>query len=137
MREIYSQTDTRVMMAIASISCGEPQEISTELEKIDLNEFITGGKDGVFLIRAINDSMEHEIRNGDWMTVNRNLSPECGDAVVAYLNGQYLVKDYKPKRNGLFLVPKNPKYPAQKVTADDDFETFGVVTGILRKFKKI
>lgn len=138
--EIYSlksQTENYVMMALASISCGSPQEICTELERIDLNEFITNGQTGIYLIRADSDSMEHEIRDGDYMIVNRELAPNSGDAVVAYINGRFTVKDFKPKNNGLFLVPKNEKYQPQIITAKDDFEIFGVVTGIVRKFKKI
>jgi DNA polymerase V len=107
------------------------------LERIDLNEFVTGGNAGVYLIRADNDSMEHEIKCGDFLIVNRERPAVFGDAVVACVNGRFTVKDYQPKRNGLFLVPKNANYPAQKVTAKDDFEVFGVVTGILRNFKKI
>lgn len=37
--------------------------------------------------------MEHEIRRGDQMIVNRNQSAKPGDAVVALVNGDYTVKD--------------------------------------------
>lgn len=137
MKEILKRSDKRVLLASSAISCGLPQEICTELERIDLNEFITGGKDGVYLIRANGDSMEHEIRIGDFLIVDRNQSANFGDAVVACLNGDYLVKDYRATRNGLSLVPKNAEYKTQVVTRKDDFEVFGVVTGIVRNFKKI
>lgn len=134
---LYPRTNSSVLMATNSISCGEPVEICTELERVDLNEFVTGGQDGVYLIRANGDSMEHEIRRGDLLVVNRNLQANAGDVVVSCVNGDYVVKDYQPKRNGLWLVPKNEKYKPIKVTAKDDYEMFGVVTGILRNFKKI
>lgn len=137
MNQLFPRTKNSVLLASASVSCGEPLEICTELERIDLNEFITNGQDGVYLIRANGDSMEHEIRRGDMLIVNRNLCANSGDAVVALVNGDYTVKDYQPKRNGLMLVPKNAKYKTQTITRADDFEVFGVVTGILRDFKKI
>ncbi len=135
--KLFSRTENYVLMASASVSCGEPAEICTELERVDLNEFVTEGSDGVYLIRANGDSMEHEIRIGDWLMVNRNQSANFGDAIVAFVNGDYVVKDYQPKRNGLTLVPKNAKYKSQTITSKDDFEIFGVVTGILRNFNKI
>jgi DNA polymerase V len=138
MFEILPRSEkTRVLIALASISCGLPQEICTELEKIDLNEFITGGETGVYLMRANGDSMEREIRCGDILIVNRNLQAQTGDAIVSYLNGDYIVKDFKPKNNKLYLVPKNKKYEPIKVTAKDDYETFGVVVGIVRGFKNL
>lgn len=134
--KLKSHSVNYILMASASISCGEPAEICTELEKVDLNEFVTAGSDGVYLIRANGDSMEHEIRRGDWLVVNRNLQAHFGDAVLAFVNGDYTIKDYQPRRNGLMLVPKNAKYKSQAITRKDDFEIFGVVTGIFRNFKK-
>jgi SOS-response transcriptional repressor LexA len=133
---LYPRTKNTVMIARASVSCGEASEICTELERADLNEIVTGGRDGVYLIRARGDSMEHEIRRGDWLIVDRNQPAKFGDAILAFVNGDYLVKDFEPKRNGLMLVPKNKKYPSLSVTAKDDFEVFGVITGIYRNFKK-
>ncbi len=127
---------TSILMALASVSCGEPAEICTELEKIDLNELITNGETGVFLLRANGDSMENEIRRGDILIINRNLQANKGDAVVSFVNGDYIVKDFVPKNNGLFLVPKNKSYPTISITEKDDYETFGVVVGIIRGFKK-
>jgi len=138
MREILPRSEnTFVLCALASAPCGSPAEICTELERIDLNEEFTGGESGVYLIRASGDSMEHYIRRGDLMIVNRNLQPESGDAIVAFLNGDYTIKTYKPNHNGLTLVPKNAKYESQTITHKDDFEVFGVVTDVLHKLKKI
>lgn len=136
MFEILTRSETSVLIALAEISCGSAQEICTELERIDLNEFVTNGETGVFLIRARGDSMETDIRRGDLLIVNRNLQPQSGDAVVAFVNGDYIVKDYKPKRQGLMLVPRNDKYQSQTIKRTDDFEIFGVVTDVLRKMRK-
>jgi DNA polymerase V len=133
---LFPRTNNNVLMALASVSCGSPQEICTELEQVDLNEFITDGASGVYLIRANGDSMEHEIRVGDWLIVNRDQPANFGDAIVARLNGDYVVKDYQPKQNGLTLVPKNSKYKPQTITKRDDFEIFGVIIGVLRRFRK-
>ena len=54
-------------------------------------------------------------------------SPEKGEAGVAFVNDDYLVKEFMPKNNGLFLVPKNENYPTICITETDDYKTFGVV----------
>lgn len=129
-------SDKHIWLASASISCGVPSNICTEFEKFNLQEHITGGRDGVYITRAIGDSMETEIRDGDLLIVNRNLLPNSGDTIIAYVNNDYTVKDYQPKQSGLYLVPKNEKYESRLVTSKDDFETFGVVTFVLHQLKK-
>ena len=123
--------------ATTSVSAGEPAEICTELEQCDLGEYITGGRTGFYMIRANGDSMEYEIRSGDWLITDRNSAPQSGDIIVASINGDYVVKDYKASENGILLIPKNEKYKPRIIKENDEFETFGVVVGIVRHFKKI
>ena len=80
--------------------------------------------------------MEYEIRNGDWLITDRNIALQSGDIIVASINGNYVVKDYKASQNGILLIPKNEKYKPRIIKENDDFETFGVVMGILRQFKE-
>ena len=133
---LLPRSKQKIYCAATPISAGEAAEICTELEQLDLCEYITGGREGFYLIRTDGDSMEGEIRNGDWLITDTNQPPNNGEIIVASVNGDYLVKDYKPLNNGLMLVPKNEKYESRVITAKDDFKTFGVVRGIIRLFKK-
>lgn len=137
MKAIAARTRNSVRVASVCIPAGEASDICTDLERIDLNEYITGGNDGVYLIRVVGDSMEAEIKNGDLIVVNRNLAPNSGDVVVAVVNGAYTVKIYQPFRNGLHLVAANAKYKTKTVTRSDSCEVFGVVTDVLHSLKKI
>lgn len=137
MRELSPRTANNVLLASVSVPAGEPADICTELERIDLNEFITGGSSGVYMIRVVGDSMEAEIRSGDLIVVNTNLQPNAGDVVVASVNNAYTVKIYQPRRNGLHLIAANAKYPTKTVTSADKCEVFGVVTDVVRSLKKI
>ena len=128
--------DQFILLASASIPAGEPSNVCTEFERLNFHEHITGGSDGVYTVRAIGDSMETEIRNGDLLVVNRNLLPKSGDIVIASVNGAFTVKVFQRKQSGLFLVPKNDNYEPQIITRKDDFEVFGVVTFILHQVKK-
>ncbi len=125
------------MATIGSIAAGEPAETESLFERVDLNEFVTNGSDGVFMIRANGDSMETEISSGDWMIVNRNLQATKGDKVLACVGDSYTVKIFSPSRNGLSLVASNGKYAPRKITAKDNCEVFGVVTHVLHTVKKI
>ncbi len=71
------------LLATVAVPAGEAIEIAAELERVDLNEELTNGNDGVFLTRVSGDSMEAEIFHGDLLVINRNLQPNAGDIVVA------------------------------------------------------
>lgn len=126
-------SDKYILLTTVSIPAGEPANLCTDLERFNLQEHITGGRDGIYTTRVVGDSMETDIKNGDLLIVNRNLLPKSGNIVIAYLNGAYTVKVYEKKNNVLYLVPKNKNYPPQTITQEDDFETFGVVTFILHQ----
>ncbi len=139
--EIYSlkpRGNKSVLISMLGFaSAGEPCEVERSLERIDLNEFLTGGNVGVFLIQANGDSMNAEIRSGDWLIVNRNLQPNSGDKVLIEVNGKFTVKNFQPFRNGLRLIPSNCNYSIIHVSTKDSCEVFGVVTHVLHSFKKI
>lgn len=135
---IAARTPNSVLVASVSVPAGEPADICAgELEKIDLNELITGGSDGVYLIRVVGDSMETEIRNGDLIVVNKNLQAGDGDKVIASVNGSFTVKTFSDCRKRLRLVASNGKYTPTEITRRDDFQIFGVVTHVIHNLKKI
>ena len=135
-RPLSSHSKTLSLLASVAVSAGEPREISTELERIDLNELITSGGDDIFITRVNGDSMEAEIFHGDLLIVNRNLQARNGDKIIASVNGSYTVKIFSDNRKGLRLVASNGKYAPREITKRDDFEIFGVVTHVLHSLKK-
>lgn len=134
---LRSHSENYCLMATVAVPAGEPIEIESELEKVDFNEYLTGGADGVYLIRVSGDSMEAEISHGDTLVVNRNLQPQPGDKVIARVGATYTVKIYSPCKNGLRLVASNEKYKSRFVNKKEDCEIFGVVTHVLHRLKKI
>jgi len=126
-----------ILAATVGVSAGEATEISAELERIDFNEYLTAGRDDVFLTHANGDSMEAKIFHGDWLIINRGLQPNAGDIVVARVGADYTVKIYSPCRNGLRLVASNEKYATRFVNKKEDCEIFGVVTHVVHRLKKI
>jgi len=139
--EIYKlsrQSETHILMAtIGLIAAGEPAETESLFERVDLNTFIMKGSEDVYMIRASGDSMETEIKSGDWLIVNRGLQAKNGDKILACVGNSFTVKIFSNGKNGLSLVSSNGKYAPRRITRRDNFEIFGVVIGIYRDFKKI
>jgi len=125
------------LMATVAVPAGKPSEIESELERVDFNEYLTGGEEGVYLMRVEGDSIEAEIFHGDLLIVNRNLQPQPGDKVIARVGASYTVKIYSPCKNGLRLVASNEKYKPRFVNKKEDCEIFGVVTHVIHRLKKI
>ena len=137
MKYLPPRSDTTIPFVSVGVPAGDAAEVCAELRRVDLNEFVTGGKEGFFTVSIIGNSMETEIRHGDVVIVNTNLSPNFGDVVVVSVNGAYTVKIYQPFHNGLHLVPANKLYQTKTVTLKDSCEVFGVVTSVIHRLKKI
>jgi len=125
------------MATIGTVAAGEPAETESLFERVDLNEFVTNGSEDVFMIRADGDSMETEIKSGDWMIVNRALQARNGDKILACVGNSYMVKIFASNKSGLHLVSSNGKYAPRSITKRDNFVIFGVVTHVLHTVKKI
>ena len=68
------------------------------------------------------------ISNGDILIVDRAITPQSGQIIVAILNGEFTVKRVKKQGKRLFLIPENPEFPLMEVTEEVDFQVWGVVT---------
>lgn len=135
---LFTETDYPTDALIARISAGEPIEIGDEIEQIDLNFMLARGNPYAMLIRVRGDSMSSEIRDGDWVMIDRSKTPDANSIVLARISGGYTIKKFKPDghrgRNGMFLVPANEVHAPRKITENDAFEIIGVVTSVIHSF---
>ena len=97
--------------------------------------FVDGYKD-IFLLQVSGDSMiEFGINEGDILVVNRNLSVQYGDIIVAVnkISNEATVKQFLPY-NGEFVIlhPGNKKYEDIYINANI-LESNGVVVGVVKK----
>ena len=134
---LFDESDYLTDALLARVSAGEPIEIGDEFEQIDLNFMLTRGNPYALLLRVQGESMSAEIRDGDWVMLDRSRSPQPNDIILARLAGGYTLKRHKPHghrgRNGLYLVPANEVFQPRRVTEDDSFEIIGVVTHIIHQ----
>ena len=122
---------------ISFISAGfpSPAEDFTELS-ISLDKHLIQNPAATFMAYANGDSMVRVgIHHGDILVIDRSLSPQDGDVIIALLHGEFTVKQVSIIDGFLFLVPKNPQYSSINITSEMEFEVWGVVTFSIRKHR--
>jgi DNA polymerase V len=71
------------------------------------------------------------------LIVDKNITPQNGDIVVAVVNGEYTVRYLIKNENKCFLYPANKKYKAVEITPEINMQIWGVVTYILTSTKDV
>lgn len=137
---IYSADVSTVLelpFADGGIKAGFPSPAQDYLtDAIDLNRDIIKHKESTFYARVSGDSMKDAgISDGDIVVVDKALDARDGDFVVAFIDGDFTIKQFKLDKSGEsgWLVPYNSDYSPIKVTADNDFLIWGVITFTIKR----
>ena len=105
-----------------------------EENKLDLNRHLIRNSAATFFVRAAGDSMIGAgIHTGDLMIVDRSLEPKDKNVVIAVVNGELTVKRIRMQKRKITLEPENHNYPAREITAETEFEVWGVVTNVIHQ----
>lgn len=127
-----TETERPLPYADAGVRAGFPSPAQNCMEaSIDLNKELVRHPATTFYARIIGDSMQDAgITDGDLIVIDRSLEPREGDIVVAYIDGDFTLKriSIDAAHHCLWLLPENEKYQPIKVTEDNDFIVWGVVT---------
>jgi DNA polymerase V len=130
-------SDTLYPFFTIPISAGTAQDIEQIVEWINLDQYVRRGGESTYYLRVYGDSMNDVgIFDGDLFVVERREFAENGDIVIAEINGEFTVKEYKREQNKLYLVPANGKYKTRQIKPKDEFNVWGVVTYIVHKPRK-
>ena len=116
-----------------------PLDNDEKSQDIDLLRMICPHPNASYLIRVEGDSMiDADIHDGDIIIVDKsNRNPSPSEVAVCELNGEYTLKRFEKRSNGEgWLVPANPNYQEIRVTEEDDFSIWGVVTYIIHKARE-
>lgn len=125
-------SELNLLFADDGIRAGFPspaQDYSTDA--IDLNKELIRHPATTFYARAIGDSMKGSgIDDGDLLVIDKSIDPQEGDVVVAFIDGEFTLKRIRIDHadNCLWLMPSNENYPPIKVTEENHFLVWGVVT---------
>lgn len=101
---------------------------------LDLNKELIKNPASTFYARVSGLSMVDEgINDGDLLVIDKSIVPFDGCLAVCYIDGEFTIKRFE-KHNGYgLLVPANKEFKPIKVTADNDFCIWGVVTYLIKK----
>jgi DNA polymerase V len=107
-------------------------------ERIDLNKEFIQHPLATFLIESEGTSMINAfIPPKAKLIVDRSVTPQNGDIVLAVLNGEFTVKFLKKNEYKCWLCPANSKYPDIEITEEMNMQIWGVVTTILTVTKDV
>lgn len=131
-------TEVELPFADGGIRAGFPSPSQDYLEEsLNLNEELIHNPAATFIGRVVGDSMtDANVHEGDLLVIDRSRDAQDGSMVVGYLDGEFCVKtlDLSEQRDGIiWLVPANDRYPRIRVTQDQNFRIWGVVSYVIRR----
>ena len=140
---IYSadlSTELNLPYADSGIKAGFPSPAQDYLtESIDLNKTLIRHTETMFYAKVSGDSLNDiGISDGDIVIIDKSLEAQNGDYVAAFIDGEFTLKQFKldVANNCAWLIPANKKYSPIKVTEDNDFMVWGVITSCVKLFHK-
>jgi DNA polymerase V len=131
--EFFSaNTSSHVMLPFfdGGIAAGFPSPAQDYVDlQIDLNDELISNPSSTFYARVKGTSMQDAgIQDGDILVIDKSLEPQDGATAVCFIDGEFTLKYIKFETDAIYLVPANPKFQAIKVTEENDFCIWGIVT---------
>jgi DNA polymerase V len=137
--DIYSaltETELELPLISGGISAGFPSPALDFVDlSIDLNKHLIKHPSATFYGRVKGQSMKDEgIHDGDLLVIDKSIEPTDGKIAVCYIDGEFTIKKIKLEKDCCLLIPANDAYDIIKVTADNDFIIWGIVTHVIKSF---
>lgn len=125
-----------IPLGVAKVSAGFPSPAADyEDKRLDINDYLVRNTVATFFFPVQGDSMQGaEIFDGDILVVDKSVEPQHGHIVVAFVDGERLVKRLYKRGGRVALIAENPDYPHIQVTGEMEMVVWGVVVG---KFKRL
>lgn len=136
--EVYkadSESHLDLLFAEGGICAGFPSPAQDYLElSIDLNTELIRHPAATFFGRVVGNSLEEAgVTEGDILIIDKSLKPQDGNMCVCFLDGDFTLKFIRHTENEIWLIPANKAYTPIKVTEDNDFMIWGVVTYTIKR----
>lgn len=110
-----------------------PAEDHTSLS-LDLNRELIKNPASTFYARVSGLSMIDEgINDGDLLVIDKSIDPYDGCLAVCYIDGEFTLKRFEKHKDHGLLIPANREFKPIRVSAENDFCIWGIVTYIIKK----
>lgn len=138
LHKIDISTSLSLKYADEGIRAGFPSPAQDYLEQaIDLNKELIRHPASTFYGRVAGDSMRDEgIEEGDILIIDKSLELMDDDLAVCFIDGEFTVKRVRTETDTVWLVPSNSDYPLIKVTEENNFIVWGIVTYTIKKNRR-
>jgi len=122
-------------LADVTVRAGAPELIgASEGNPFLVDEYLVRSPSRTVLVPVKGDSMiDAGIHDGDIVAIERGRPAVAGNFVVAIVDNEFTLKELALERRKFVLKPHNPAYPI--IRPKGDLEIFGVVVGLVRRFK--
>lgn len=135
-----SSENNNVSYVDTVIKAGFPSPAQDYLSgTIDLNRELIRHRETTFLARVSGNSLQEAgICDGDIVIIDKSLEAKNGDFVVAFIDGEFTLKEFRfdEAENCAWLIPHNKAYEPIKVTQENDFLVWGVLTYTIKQLHK-
>lgn len=118
-------------------ACGFPSPaLDYAHDGLNLNDYLLRHPLSSFIVQTKGDSMiDAGIFEGDLVIVDRAVEPRSGSLVLAFVDGDFTIKELRFADGKPELHPKNAsgQYPVIRPTDLEHFSIEGVLVGVVRK----
>lgn len=134
---VDSSTEQALPLVEGGISAGFPSPAQDYIDlSLDLNKELITNPSSTFFGRVKGSSMiDAGIEDGDLLVIDKSLEPQNGDTTVCFIDGEFTLKYVKIDKDEIFLIPANRDFKPIRITAENNFCIWGVVTYSIKNHK--
>lgn len=127
---VENSTALEIPLFLEKIRAGFPSPAQDYVEgAIDLNRELIRHPSSTFYGRVSGDSMKDAgLFDGDIVVVDKSINPRDGDMAVCCIDGEFTIKFIKIEKGDIWLIPANEAFQPIRVTSENDFIVWGIVT---------
>lgn len=104
-------------------------------QSLNLHDLLVSDRPATFFMRVATDDMQgFGIRRGDILVVDRGRTPLHEQIVVAELDGEFVVRQFRQRGNRVALVTHGEHQRAMVFEEGQELRVFGVVTSSIHQF---
>ncbi|MDP6570678.1 MAG: transcriptional repressor LexA [Candidatus Marinimicrobia bacterium] len=117
------------------IAAGHPLEVFEDSEYMAVPPQYIKPENYVLKVNG-NSMIDDQIKDGDYVIVQKTETAANGDTVVALVNHEATLKRYYLRDKGVELHPQNPDFDIIHVQPEDEFQINGIVLAVFREYSK-
>ncbi|WP_343698140.1 translesion error-prone DNA polymerase V autoproteolytic subunit [Flavobacterium sp.] len=129
-------SDVKIPFFDVGISAGFPSPADDFIElSIDLNKELIRHQYTTYFARVKGHSMKNVgINDGDLLIIDKSLEPQNNKIAVCQVDGEFTVKRIRIEKDVIWLIAENEDYKPIKVTPENNFVIWGIVTHSIKTF---